>query len=73
MGFVPSMFSGHRKDESMRDYVTRLAGRGSLGPVFLPAAFRGLLDVYRLADDLNARVVVLEAEVARLRAALHDA
>lgn len=67
MSSLRTMFGGQRPDETIRSYVTRLASRPSLGPVFVPAAFRGVVDLYWRTDDLNARIASLEAEVARLR------
>ena len=72
VSFLKAMLGGQRNDESIRGYVTRLASRPSSGVAFLPAAFRGLVDLYRHTDDLNARLLVVEAEVTRLRSALDE-
>lgn len=60
---ISKFLGAQQPNESMEAYVRRLASRGgSLGVMFLPAAFRALVDLYGRTDDLNSRIRALEAE-----------
>lgn len=62
MSNLSKLFGAQQADESTEAYITRLAERSSgLGTPFVAVAFRGLVDLYRRTNDLNARVKALEA------------